>query len=307
MAEPGNTARALINWGATQFDKAGLVYAHGTDNAVDEAASLVMHTLGIGYQQPDRVLDEIISNTDRQQVLALLEKRISSRKPAAYLLQQAGFAGLTFYVDERVLVPRSPIAELIGAQFTPWIDPHRVSRVLDMCTGSGCIGIACAGAFPEATVDLSDISTDALAVASENIRRHGLETRVRTVASDVFASLAAERYDIIVVNPPYVPDAEQSQLADEFAHEPSVGLFAGHDGLAIVVNILRHAASHLCNDGILIVEVGFTQDRLVQRFPDIPFMWLEFEFGGTGVFVLDSAQLALYQPAFEQAYLEYSG
>jgi len=301
MAVPGNTARSLIHWGAEQFEQAGLVYAHGTDNALDEAASLVMHTLHIGYDQPDSVLDDIIADTARDTAMQLLETRIDSRKPAAYLISRAGFAGLSFFVDERVLVPRSPIAELIESKFSPWIDAGRVSRLLDMCTGCGCIGIACAHVFPEARVDVSDISTAALAVASENIRQHGLERRVLALESDVFSALQGQRYDIIVVNPPYVPQQEQQQLAPEFAHEPSLGLFAGADGLDIVVKILREASSHLTAAGILVVEVGNTQQRLMQRFPDIPFLWLEFEFGGEGVFIMEAAQLQLYQATFDQA------
>ena len=184
MAEQLDTPRALIQWGAERFERAGLVYAHGTDNALDEAAYLVMRTLNIDYDQPDRVLDTTISPADSRRVTDLLEQRLSSRKPAAYLLQEAWFAGLPFYVDERVLVPRSPIAELVESRFGPWIQPDQVHRVLDMCTGSGCIGIACAFAFPDALVDLSDISTDALAVATENIRRHELAERVSTIESD---------------------------------------------------------------------------------------------------------------------------
>lgn len=301
MAEQLDTPRALIQWGAERFERAGLVYAHGTDNALDEAAYLVMRTLQIDYDQPDSVLDTIISDADSSRVRGLLEQRLSSRKPAAYLLQEAWFAGLPFYVDERVLVPRSPIAELIESRFAPWIQPDQVHRMLDMCTGSGCIGIACAFAFPDALVDLSDISTDALGVAIENIRRHGLAERVNAIESDVFDALQGRTYDIIVVNPPYVPSEEQQTLAPEFGHEPSLGLFAGTEGLDIVIEILCHAADFLSPQGILVVEVGHTQDLLAQRFPGVPFMWFDFEYGGTGVFMLDARQLRQYRSEFEQA------
>ena len=300
IAATNTTPRALIQWGADRFDKAGLVFAHGTDNALDEAACLVLHTLQIGYDQPDAVLDKQISEADRLRVVQLLEQRVSSRKPAAYLLGEAWFAGMPFYVDERVLVPRSPIAELIGAQFMPWVNPEQVSRVLDICTGSGCIGIACAQAFPDATVDLTDLSRDALDVAQENINRHQLNDRVKVVRSDVFSALHGQVYDIIVANPPYVPAEEMQQLAPEFGHEPSMGLQAGSDGLDIIVQILKEAAGHLADSGILVAEVGHTQGLLLARYPQVPFMWLDFEYGGSGVFMLDKTQLETYQPLFDQ-------
>ncbi|MGB5178101.1 MAG: 50S ribosomal protein L3 N(5)-glutamine methyltransferase [Gammaproteobacteria bacterium] len=299
-----NTPRALIHWGADRFHKAGLVFAHGTDNALDEAACLVMHALQIGYDQPDAVLDEEITGADRLRVVQLLEQRVSSREPAAYLLHEAWFANLPFYVDERVLVPRSPIAELIDARFMPWIKPGQVSKILDMCTGSGCIGIACAHAFPDATVDLSDLSSDALDVARENIRRHHLNDRVHALQSDIFSALHGRVYDIIVANPPYVPAGEMQQLAPEFGHEPSMGLLAGSDGLDVVVLILKHAARHLDEKGILIVEVGHTQEILVAQFPEVPFVWLEFEYGGSGVFMLEAGQLEHFQPRFDEVVLQ---
>ena len=259
-----------------------------------------MHAMQIGYDQPDALLDEEVTEADRLRVLQLLEQRITSREPAAYLLHEAWFANLPFYVDERVLVPRSPIAELIEAQFMPWVKTEQVSRILDMCTGSGCIGIACAHAFPDATVDLTDLSSDALGVARENIKRHHMSDRVQALQSDVFSALHGRVYDIIVANPPYVPAEEMQQLAPEFAHEPSLGLLAGPDGLDIVVQILKHAARHLDESGILVVEVGYTEELLVAQFPDVPFMWLEFEYGGHGVFMLEAAQLEYYQPLFDR-------
>lgn len=295
-----NTPRALIHWGAEQFQKAGLVFAHGTDNALDEAACLVMHALHIGYDQPDALLDEEITEAERLHVVQLLEQRVKRREPAAYLLHQAWFANLPFYVDKRVLVPRSPIAELIEARFKPWVKPEQVGRILDMCTGSGCIGIACAHVFPDATVDLTDLSSDALDVARENIKRHRLQDRVQALQSDIFSALHGRVYDIIVANPPYVPEEDMQQLAPEFAYEPSMGLVAGSDGLDIVVQILKHAALYLDENGILVVEVGHTEGLLVAQFPDVPFMWLDFEYGGRGVFMLEAAQLEHYQPLFDQ-------
>jgi ribosomal protein L3 glutamine methyltransferase len=295
-----NTPRALIQWGADRFDRAGLVFAHGTDNALDEAACLVLHALQIGYDQPDAVLDRQISEADRLRVMQLLEQRVTSRKPAAYLLNEAWFAGMPFYVDERVLVPRSPIAELIEARFAPWVNPEKTGRVLDMCAGSGCIGIACAQAFPDATVDLSDLSADALDVAQENINRHQLQDRVTAIQSDLFAALQGQVYDLIVANPPYVPEEDMQQLSAEFGHEPSMGLQAGTDGLDVIVQILKQAAAHLADNGILVAEVGHTQALLLDRYPQVPFMWLDFEHGGSGVFILERAQLETCQPLFDQ-------
>jgi len=296
-----HTPRELIHWGADLFEQAGLVFGHGTDNALDESALLVLHELRIGYEQPDEVLDTPLDDEDRLRVIELLERRVASRKPAAYLVNEAWFAGLSFYVDERVLVPRSPIAELIEAGFEPWIGRQPVRNVLDLCAGSGCIGIACAHAFPDARVDLADLSADALDVAGMNIQRHGLEARVSPLQSDLFAGLTGRRYDIIVSNPPYVPQQEVRELDAEFQHEPALGLAAGTDGLDIVTSILNDAGKHLRDDGILVVEVGHSQERLAALFPDVPFLWLEFEYGGEGVFLLESACLHEHRETFRQA------
>jgi len=300
VTESLSTARDLIEWGARQFSAAGLAFEHGTDNAPDEAAALVLHALGIGYDQPEAVLDKPLPAADRARAIELLEQRVATRKPAAYLTNEAWFAGLQFYVDERVLVPRSPIAELVEEGFAPWVDPARIRRVLDLCTGSGCIGIACAYAFPGARVDAADISGAALAVARENVTRHGLGERVRLVESDLFDNISGCVYDIIVSNPPYVSEAEMTELPDEFRHEPAAGLVAGGDGLDLVVRILRDAARHLAADGILVVEVGYSQDSLIAQYPEVPFIWLEFEYGGEGVFLLEAAQLAAHQPTFDR-------
>lgn len=296
----GITARELIHQGAALFDRKGLAFAHGTDNAEDEAAVLVLHTLGIGYDQPDSVLDQPLTDAQCASIRSLLEARASTRKPAAYLINEAWFAGLSFYVDERVLVPRSPIAELVEAGFYPWIDPQRVSRVLDLCTGSGCIAVAAALAFPGADIDAADISSDALDVARINIRRHGVEEQVNPVLSDVFSGLTGQVYDVIVSNPPYVPVEEMQHLAVEFRHEPEQGLAAGFDGMDIVVRILQDAGQHLADAGILVVEVGHYRDIISALFPEVPFMWLDFEYGGEGVFLLDAGQLDACQESFNQ-------
>jgi len=300
MTRPEKTARALIEWAAGQFDEAGLVYGHGTDNALDEAASLVLHSLAIDYGQPDSVLDVPLAESDFNRARELLERRLKTRCPAAYLLDEAWFAGMPFFVDERVLVPRSPIAEMIADRFAPWIEPERVQRIVDIGTGSGCIALACAAAFPQAEVDATDVSRAALEVARINTDRHGLEGRVNLVESDLFSALAGRRYDIIVSNPPYVPREEVEQLAAEFHHEPASGLLAGEDGLDIVVRMLSEASGYLTAGGILVVEVGYTHEALQAQYPDVPFMWLDFENGGTGVFMLDTAGLAVHQAEFDR-------
>lgn len=294
------TVRDFIRWGARRFAEAGLVFGHGTDNALDEAASLVMHVLHLGGELPDSRLDDELSEAERREFVALIQARISTRKPAAYLTREVWFAGLPFYVDERVLVPRSPIAELIADRFAPWIVSERIGSILDLCTGSGCIAIACACAFPEARVLATDVSRDALAVARINVEHHGVEGRVQLLESNLFENIGERRFDLIVSNPPYVPLCEMQQLPDEFRHEPELGLSAGEDGLDIVAQILRQASGYLTAGGVLVVEVGCSQTAVSEQFSGVPFLWLEFEHGGEGVFLLEQAQLKAHQQEFER-------
>ncbi len=292
------TLRDWIRWSASTFAARGLCFGHGTDNAFDEALELVLATLHLDHDLPESFLDARITRAEANELARRLRRRVEDRVPLAHITGRAFFAGLEFEVNEHVLVPRSPIAELIEAGFAPWLEPDRVRAVLDLCTGSGCIGIACAHAFPEARVDLADISPEALEVARRNIRRHGLEDRVRALRADVFEGLEPRRYDLIVSNPPYVSEAEMATLPPEYLHEPRLGLAAGADGMDVVRRILAGAPEWLADDGILVCEVGASADLLMARYPDVPFLWLDFERGGDGVFLLTAGQLAEFHDVF---------
>lgn len=304
MMHPGEkellTLRDWVRWGASRFNEAGLFFGHGTDNALDEALALVLHALHLDHQLPPDFLDARLASGEAAAILDLFRERVERRVPAAYLIGEARFAGLDFYVDENVLIPRSPIAELIGEGFAPWLQPDHVSSVLDLCCGSGCIGIACAYAFPDALVDLSDVSPAALEVAARNIERHGLDERVRALRADVYDGLDGERYDLIVSNPPYVSLAEMATLPEEYRHEPGLALAAGEDGMDVVSRILAGGADYLRPGGIMVVEVGASAELLMKRYPEIPFLWLDFERGGDGVFLLTAEQLEEYRENFEE-------
>jgi ribosomal protein L3 glutamine methyltransferase len=292
------TIRDYIRWAASRFTDTQVYFGHGSLTAIDEAAGLILHTLHLPYNVSPFYLEAVLTHPERQAVIDIVERRVNERKPAAYLTHEAIFAGLSFYVDERVLVPRSPIAELIEQRFAPWVDEDRVDNILDLCTGSGCIAIACAYAFPTAAVDAVDLSPDALAVAEINVRKHQAEDSVTLYQSDLFEALPGNQYDIIVSNPPYVAVAEWESLPPEYHAEPEMGFTGGKTGLDIVLRILASAKDYLTEHGILVVEVGSSAQTLQDTFPNIPFYWLDFERGGDGVFLLTGEQLALYHDQF---------
>jgi ribosomal protein L3 glutamine methyltransferase len=282
---------AAIERCARALRAARVVFGHGTTSARDEAAELVFFVAGLDHSLGASAYARLLTARQAAHIAALLERRIARRIPLPYLTHRAFFAGLELYVDERVLVPRSPIAELVQKRFEPWIGARRVRRILDIGTGSGAIALACAEAFPRARVDAADISAAALQVCRRNVRRLGLNARVTPLKSDYFSAVAGRRYDIIVSNPPYVGRAEMRGLPPEYRHEPRLGLASGIDGLDSVRAIFAEARTHLQNDGILVVEVGNSETALLRAFPRLPFIWPRIDMGGGGVFLLHARDL----------------
>lgn len=285
-----HTIQDMLRWTVSRFNAAGLYYGHGTDNPWDEAVALVLPTLFLPLDFPADMRNCRLTPSERHRIVERVLRRINDRVPVAYLTNSAWFCGMEFYVDERVLVPRSPIGELIQNHFDGLL-PREPLRILDMCTGSGCIAIACAAEFPDAEVDAVDISTDALTVAEQNIYVHALEQRVIPIRSDVFRDLPQDKYDLIVTNPPYVDAEDIADMPDEYHHEPAIGLASGMDGLKLTKRILAGAPDYLAEDGVLICEVGNSMVHLEAQYPEIPFTWLEFEHGGLGVFMLTRQQI----------------
>lgn len=284
------TARRCVLNAERRFRRAHLVYGHGTDNARDEAVFLVFHALGLPFDVDDATLDAPLDKAAAARVEALVRARIETRRPAAYLTGRMWFVGHEFIVNEHVLVPRSPIGELIGARFRPWLDPDRIQRVLDIGTGSGCIAIATALALPACRVDATDVSAEALAVAQANAERLKVADRVRFHLADVFPP-HDDAYDLILANPPYVPQAEYDELPAEYLREPAGALVAGDDGLDIVRRILAALPRRLHPAGALIMDTGATSDALAAAFPELPFTWVELEHGGDGISVLRRSEL----------------
>jgi ribosomal protein L3 glutamine methyltransferase len=286
------TVRDVIRYAVSRFNEAALFFGHGTSSAWDEAAYLVLHTLHLPLDRLDPFLDARLLPEEIDSLLAVVQTRVQTRKPAAYLTQEAWLGEYRFYVDERVIVPRSFIAELLPESLTPWIEyPELVHRALDLCTGSGCLAILIAEHYPDAEVDALDLSKDALAVAARNVADYGLEDRVRLLQSDMFSALADETYDLIVSNPPYVDAESVANLPDEYRHEPALALGSGEDGLDATRIILQNATRFLAPQGVLLVEIGHNRAILEPQFPEIEFTWMETESGDGFVFLLTREEL----------------
>lgn len=290
-----------IRWGASRFAAADLRFGHGTDNAIDEAAQLVLHAIGLDHSLPDIYLGATLTWAEREAVIALLEARIETRRPAPYLTQTAWFAGLAYHVDERVIIPRSPIAELIENEFQPWLEHREPLAILDLCAGCGAIAIACAQAFPDARVVASDASDDALDVTRINIDRHDCGPQVECVKSDLFDGLGGQRFDLIVSNPPYVSENEWRTLDAEYHHEPAFAFTGNGDALDLIRRLLFAAPAHLAEDGLLVIEVGCTAIALEAAWPDLPITWVELARGGLGVGVLEAEDLDAWVAAQQQS------
>jgi ribosomal protein L3 glutamine methyltransferase len=287
-----STVRDLLRFAVSRFNEAQLFFGHGTQNAYDEAAYLILHSLHLPLDTLEPFLDARLTSQELETVLHVLERRTRERIPSAYLTHEAWLGDFRFYVDERVIVPRSFIAELLREQLSPWVeDPETVTSALDLCTGSGCLAILMAHAFPNAEIDAADISPDALEVAQRNVSDYGLEQHIRLVQSDLFSNLGDQQYDVIISNPPYVNAPSVAALPPEYRHEPELALGSGEDGLDATRVILREAASHLNPDGILVVEIGHNRDAVEMAFPDLSFSWLETSSGDEHVFLLRREQL----------------
>ncbi len=285
----------FLGWATEAFLQAGLFFGHGTNNAWDEAVALARYVLGLPPDADKSVLERPLTIAEQTQLMKLAKERIDKRLPVPYLSHEAWFAGLKFYVDERVIIPRSPIAETIQQGFKPWLGKRSPKRILDLCTGSACIAIALNKVFPNAIIDAVDISNDALQVAQKNVTLHQCADKVHLIKSDLFSALNKQKYDIIISNPPYVDTLTLAHLPAEYRHEPTISLVAGKDGLKIVRRILHEAANYLNAQGVLIVEVGDSKKALIQAYPALPFIWLEFTQGGSGVFLLKEEDRACWQ------------
>lgn len=285
------TINDFIRWGVSEMNRNNVYFGHGFSSALDESVYACLTALSLPHSWPTSYFNTQLIEHERKAVFELLSLRIKSRLPMSYLTNEAWFCGLKFYVDERVLVPRSPIAELIQNQFEPWVDPASVNTILDLCTGSACIAIACQYAFPEAQVSASDLSKDALEVAMVNVKEHGLSDDLSLIESDCFDSIPTQTFDLIVSNPPYVDEDDLASMPDEYGQEPAMGLGSGKDGLDLTYKILTQAVDYLSPHGVLIVEVGNSAMALVEQLPNVPFQWIEFEHGGDGVFYISAEDL----------------
>ena len=290
-AEQFITLEDFLVWANRYFEQSDIYYGHGTDNPWDEAVMLALYVLQLPAENDSKVLQTILKPNQQQQLLNLALRRVQENIPIPYLTNEAWFAGERYYVTKDVLIPRSPLAELICNHFQPWLGKNNPQHILDLCTGSGCLAILCAKKFPNSKVDAIDISKAALEVAEKNIVMHACQKQVHAIESDLFSAVEGTRYDIIISNPPYVSDAEMRELPKEYTHEPTLALASGNDGLDLTRKILQQAANYLTDDGLLIVEVGNSWQTLAEKYPDIEFIWLEFANGGDGVFLLTAAYL----------------
>lgn len=289
---PLHTIRDYLRYAVSRFNQSGLYFGHGLSNAYDEAAYLILKTLHLPLDQLEPFLDARLFAEERQQLISIIERRATDRIPAAYLTHEAWLGDYRFYVDERVIIPRSFIAELLQIGLSPWIeDPASLSSALDLCTGSGCLAILMADAFEFADIDAVDISSQALEVANRNVQEYGLQLRIHVLASDIYSALSGKQYDLIVSNPPYVNAESMAQLPAEYQHEPQLALASGSDGLDATRIILQQAAQHLTPNGLLLVEIGHNRDALEQTYPQTPFTWLETSSGDEHVFLLQRDQL----------------
>ena len=295
------TIRDFIRFTVSCLRSADVHVGHGTEDHFAEATALIMQSLSLQWSADAEILDAKLLRSEKQAIVDLIDKRVNERTPLGYLLNLSYFCGHPFYVDERVLIPRSPIAELIEDRFAQWLE-NEPQRILDLCTGSGCIAIALAYVFPDAIIDAADISLDALSVAAVNVEHHQVAAEnVNLIESDLFSKLPNQRYDLIVSNPPYVDAEDMADLPEEYQREPELALAAGVDGLDIVRKMLAEAADFLTEDGLLVVEVGNSEWALAQSFPEVEFDWVEFKRGGSGVFVLTAQQCRFYQQMFREA------
>ncbi len=286
------TIRDLLRFAVSRFNKSRLFFGHGSASAYDEAAYLILHTLHLPLDRLEPFLDARLTAPELEQVLGVIERRVTERIPAAYLTREAWLGDFSFYVDERVLIPRSFIAELLQERVAPWIEePEGIDSALDLCTGSGCLAILLACSFPNARVDAADISPEALQVATRNVADYNLEQRIDLIQTDLFTGLADRRYDLIVSNPPYVNAGSMAALPDEYRHEPRTALASGEDGLDAVRAILKNAADHLTEQGLLVVEIGHNRHTLEEAFPHMPFTWVQTSAGEEFVFLLKRDEL----------------
>ncbi len=286
------TIRDWLRFSVSRFEESGIFFGHGTDNAYDEAVWLIMSALHLPLDTLNNFLDARITESERKHLSHLIARRITDRTPTAYLVHEAWLKGFKFYVDERVIVPRSFIAELLENSLAPWIEyPEMVESAADICTGSGCLGVLLAHAFPNAAIDVIDISADAIAVANINIANYGLAQQINAIQSDMFTALTGKSYDLIISNPPYVDAPSMAQLPQEYRNEPQLALGSGEAGLDHTHTILREAADYLNDGGLLVVEIGHNRDALLAAYPNVQFVWLEVESGDEFVFLLSKEQL----------------